>query len=466
MGSERKNLLGPTLGYGAPLFLAWLLYGIAFYPGLANRDVESQLQQIADHRFDDWHPVTHTLSLWAISRCFGSLGAVSLTQIAVAAALFGTFFARFRRLGSPRWLLWFLAAWLAACPAYGLNLVSLWKDAPFGLAVLWTSLIVLVILEETRVKLGSGIWLGVAGSLVWLLRHNGPAMVIPLLLAVGLYGWRHSRIGVAAAVTTCLIIVVPLRGGVFRFLHVHPRDRTLALASFIHETSGMMAAGTPLSSHDQTVLAAIRPLPLWTAEYDCNDGAGVLFDHPLLLRASLPLLRVWAHLVITNPYAFRDHWVCATRFIWNPYHSSLRIVDRRGQVRPSVLAGTADHTDSRLEAFLTWFVIFTFRDSSVLRALFWQPAGSLYVVLACLVVAVGRVYSMAPAMVLFPALANTLVYLALPFSPYLRFQWPVLVLAPVALCLATMDWTRLPSRPSGRASSSALLPSAVANSSR
>ena len=74
--------------------------------------------------------------------------------------------------------------------------------------------------------------------------------------------------------------------------------------------------------------------------------------------------------------------------------------------------------------------------------LVWQPALSLYLLLGSLPVAFWRARSSAPLLVWVPALCNTLVWLVLAESPGLRFQWPVVLLAPLLACLATADWRR------------------------
>jgi len=84
----------------------------------------------------------------------------------------------------------------------------------------------------------------------------------------------------------------------------------------------------------------------------------------------------------------------------------------------------------------------------VWRVLVWQPALSLYLLLGSLLVAFWRARSSAPLLVWVPALCNTLVWLVLAESPGLRFQWPVVLLAPLLACLATAlaAGARLPPR--------------------
>src|SRR5262249_32578605 len=95
---------------------------------------------------------------------------------------------------------------------------------------------------------------------------------------------------------------------------------------------------------------------------------------------------------------------------------------------------------------------------SVLRVVFWQPAVSLYAVLGALLLAVARARSRLPLLVWIPALSNTLVWLVLAENPGLRFQWPVVLLAPLLLCAATANWRDLPAARSLRRARAAPAP--------
>src|SRR5262249_21337184 len=104
-----------------------------------------------------------------------------------------------------------------------------------------------------------------------------------------------------------------------------------------------------------------------------------------------------------------------------------------------------------VQSHLTWLVMVTSAPESVLRVLFWQPAVSLYAVLGALLLAGSRARSSTPLLVWTPALCNTLVWLVLAENPGLRFQWPVVLLAPLLLCAATANWRELSGQPGAAA---------------
>lgn len=443
-GVLRRHIAWTWVVSAAVPLVTWLGYWAAFFPGVVNADVIRQWGQVLGARYDDWHPAFHTVTLWVLTRPWRSLGAVSLVQVCVGAALVGCTFAVLRRWGCPRALLALLVVWVAGSPAFGMNVIGVWKDGPFGLAVLGVSLLLLRVVADHALSSRLGAGLGVTLALVWLWRHNGPALVVPTVLLVACFVGRRSARGVLVAVVTCAACVALVKGPLYHALRVLHHGPKLTLQSFIHEIAGQVTAGTPLSADETTVLVDVLPLSQWRALYRCDDGNPMLFTIPIHVRRPAALLRVWLHLTARNPQALLAHWRCATRFLWSPFPTSL-IIGLFGDdtVRPNDAGIEAAPLSPWLHDRLLDAVRRTLVESSVLRGVLWQPAGSLYVVLLFLAVATWRARSLAPAVVLAPAFGNTAVWLVLPFAPYLRFQWPVLLLAPVAVGLAAVDWRRL-----------------------
>ncbi len=443
--------------WAAPLAAVWLVWWLAFFPGVVSYDSLDQWRQILAGKYQNWHPALHTWTLWLLTRVGHSFASVSLVQVALTAALLGRLLAVARRLGAPRWLVWAAAGWLALSPLFGRGVIAVWKDDAFALAVLWTVLLLLESVVAGALPPALGTRLGVGLALVWLLRHNGPTVALPTLALAGWYHWRRSRAGVRRAAAVCLAAVVAV-GASYRIAHVGRASPVLQQHYLIHQVAGLVAAGTPLSDADAATLETLLPLDAWRAAYTCRSANVLLWssglrDRPLRDRRLL-LVPVWARLAARNPGALFAHWRCVSRYLWDPtaelHFGPLPIHADLGMVDPNP-HGVA--VASRLPAAqrrLAEVVNATTVPGSWARLVFWQPAVALYVLVAALAVALARARTAAPLVVFLPALANTLGVLALSSSPELRFQWPVALLAPVAVCLAGADWRRVTPRPPRR----------------
>ena len=189
------------------------------------------------------------------------------------------------------------------------------------------------------------------------------------------------------------------------------------------------------------VLETLAPLPVWTGQYDCRRVGSFLYWPGLRQGLNLhrwALLRVWLHLAARNPGALAHHWLCVTRYLWAP-RSALQV----GPLVPdgqTVVPNPYGLQDASwlpgLEAPLRHLLVGTLQPGSIFRLLVWQPAVYLYVLLASLAVALARTGSVAAFVVLSPALWNTAFWLVMSAGPHFRFQWPVVLAAPIAVCVS------------------------------
>lgn len=438
--------------YGAGPLVAWTIYWLAFFPGVIAHDSLVQWRQILDGRYNDWHPAFHTWTLWLLTRPWHSLGAVSLAQVLITALLVGHLLAAIRRLGTPAWAVWSVVAWLALSPVFGVNIIAVWKDTAFGIAVVWTTLLLLCLAERGTMTNAYGAWLGLALALVWLFRHNGPTLVLPTLCAAAWQYRDRARRSLFAAAFVCAAFVGVVKGPAYHLAQVEPGTPKLEQAFLIHQVAGLLSAGTPLTAHERAVLGKILPLPLWRSAYACHSGARLRksgLRTGLLRRQPLALAAVWVHLAVRNPRALLHHWVCVTRFIWSP-RSKLSIGPLSpdgNSVDPNELGLQTTSLLPPAQAFLAQLVSRTFAPESRLRFLVWQPALPLYLLVGSLALALWRAGSVAPLLLWLPVLCNTLFWLARAENPGLRFQWPVVLLAPLLACLAAADWRGICARP-------------------
>ncbi len=114
----------------------WSVYWLAFYPAVVGWDPLAQLAQIESEKYTDWHPALHTLLLALFYKVFESVAALAFCQMLAAAALYFFAYCQLSALGAPRWSLLAMAAWLTLSPAFGYELIAIWKDTPFALGTL------------------------------------------------------------------------------------------------------------------------------------------------------------------------------------------------------------------------------------------------------------------------------------------------------------------------------------------
>jgi hypothetical protein len=428
--------------YALPLVLAWGFLWTLYFPGLVGFDPLLQWEQVVSRHFRNWHPPFHTWWLWLIAGPFDSMAAVSGLQVLLFAALVGKVLEELGHWKVPAWARWTVVAWAALSPALGTNVIAVWKDAPFTLLCLW---VVLIVLRAERtgvfgVKEAARLGLCVAG--LSLLRHNGPLLALPLLVsALWRYPGSRQR-GTLAIVGLGLTLFV--RGPVYAAFRVEPSPPLLTQVLSIHRLGTAAFHAESLPPEDVRTLTQLMPLEDWKKRYECQAVGNYiwpgspLYEHPERLEGkALEMAGVVGRFARSHPDAFWEQWVCVTRYLWaldsllyiGPFTPDGGAVDRNvfgWKTHSWFPALGREYTQALLKASIgeRW-----------VRIVVWQPAPSLYLLLAALGVVLWRQRSVGTLLAFQCALTNTAAWLVLSPNPDLRFQFPAMLFAPLALAL-------------------------------
>lgn len=320
---------GGAPGARAPLLcaagcaLVGLAYLAAFYPGHMSYDSLNQWGQLTAFELNDHHPVTHTLLLWLLTRGWHSPAAVSLFQILLFAALGGAAVRFLLARGATPGIAAGYAIFYALFPLNAMYAVTLWKDVPYGAAVLLATMFLLEIvtsrgrwLEAARHRL----WLAAVLVPVALLRHNGllVAVAVMLGLLLAFRGYRRRLGAVALGVAALLLLVkFPLYDllGVSRTRGVADTLRTYQLAAVV-------SAGAELTPPQRRVAEGILPLEDWkryytpfTVDYLTNSPR---FDGRYFWKEEnrAELARAWRELAGRYPGILLRHAIRNSSIVW------------------------------------------------------------------------------------------------------------------------------------------------------
>ena len=260
-----------------PLLVWWL----GWFPGFLSSDSIDQLGQAARFEFHNFHPISHTFSMWVVTRVWDHPGAVTLAQVLILAGLLGYTAKRLTEVGVPWWLA-VAAAWItAALPMVAATTITIWKDVPYSLAMLW-AFAELFLLARDRAAFLAGragpLRLGIALGLMWVLRPNGFITVVLLLIAL-VVGFRHQwrRLLATAAVAAGIGVLLPavlLRALPATSTAIEPAEVFMpdVAAVVVHDRAWF-------DTTDLALIEAVGPLPVWDEYYRCTDSTPLLF-HP------------------------------------------------------------------------------------------------------------------------------------------------------------------------------------------
>lgn len=427
MTARLPRWLASWLRYGLPCAAVWLAYLLAFWPGILTEDSFEQWADMTSGVIRGYHSPLQTILHWLLTRVWDSPAMLVLAQIAALSAAYTMVAAECAARGAPRWLLAATTTAMALLPGNGFMVVSLWKDVPYAVALLWVTGSTLKLARSNRpVPAGADlIWMAVALTAVAGFRHNGPPTVALVLIALA---WAvpapRRRLWPLAALTLAGVLAIQV--GLFGLVGVRPYHPAFRDQTILHQTAAGMQTGIAYDAGDYAALARIMPLAIWARGYRCDNVvptlAGVLAHVPAAEYARLrpALYRTWWHAVVRAPGAIAVHHACVTGMIWNPladYHlASTAIVDNGyGLATRPVLP--------RLNRVLTDLLERTSR--GIWRAVLWNLAGHLFLVVAAVVWALWRrIDRVVVVAVALPLLHTAILLIAIPAADY-RLQYPV-----------------------------------------
>ena len=122
--------------FGLPCAAVWVVYLLAFWPGILTEDSIEQWTDMTSGVIRGYHSPLQTILHSLLTRLWLSPAIIVLAQIAALSAAYTMVAAECAARNAPRWLLAATTLLVAALPANGFIVVTLWKDVPYSIALL------------------------------------------------------------------------------------------------------------------------------------------------------------------------------------------------------------------------------------------------------------------------------------------------------------------------------------------
>jgi len=416
--------------YALPMLVVWLIYLLAYWPGMMSADSLNQWGQALSGHFTDHHPASHTFFLWLLARIYPSPALVALVQILALGLLAGYILGFFETQGAPRPILWLASLVFALSPVNGTMVNTLWKDILYSTALLGFTFLAYRV-GVTRGQWLEGRWngvlLGLTGVLVSSFRHNGwPIVLATFLIMIVLY-WKFWR-GVAVAVVVFAAVFLFIRGPVYRFARVNTQGVYENAASSLFSLYSLAAEADP-GSYAEGMIQSIRPLSSdWScdlaAQYEAvkqKDGAGQ--------RESL--LQKGVNLIIRSPNLMYYYYTCRRSFlwiVWDPYGFVDNASHTRYLVDPNPYGIVHDSKLPFLRDRVSAFVYLTSTDNQI-SWLVWRPALYLYIFIFIIAVQVIKYRDLKLFIASAPLILQAIGFTIAFTGPNFRLQYAIYLAA-------------------------------------
>ncbi len=424
---------GAFLKYSIPMALVWGIYLLAFFPGMMSADSMDQWGQMLTGQYINHHPVFHTLLIWLLTRIYLSPVVVAIAQIIAMALVAGAWLGFFETLGINRWIIWITAFVFAVIPVNGTMVNTLWKDIPYGIAVMGLTLILARIVfsrGEWAAARSAKISLGITLAFVALLRHDGLVLAtgavffVVIMYPVKWRYWIFSTIIFA-------FLYFGIRGPLYNWLRV--RQSTTLADSFL-SLFDLAAYSTPGSEADEY----LSSLHIYPPNWNCGVWSNLDPDwRSTSIDESQSIIQITRNLINNIPLILVYDYRCERSIewiIWDPYGEVRNASHVEVLVDPNPYG--IQHA-SLLPAFRDWianWVIKTSHDPSV-NWFLWRPALFLYFNLSITAILILRNRDLRFALISIPILLQAITFTLLFALPNFRYYYATYLVAVITIPL-------------------------------
>jgi hypothetical protein len=434
---------GAWLLYALPMLLSWGLCLLTLMPGLIGSDSIAHFRQAWYGGDNEWHAVLDTLLLAGLTTFTRSPAIVAAFQILCLALTVAWGLRFFDRTNTPRWVPWLISVMMALSLPVAFNVITIWKDIPYSIAVLALTLFLLFTIHSDGKWLdrkGNVIALGLVSVLIILLRQNG--LLVPIasfIVLVILYRERWEAVLASFAIT--LVSYLIFTGPVYQMLKVDTETYKVN-AIIVHHLGAHINAGTPLTKEEADFLYKVMPASQW-AQYDCTLHNILWYQTDVIDRDyynqnSLYGLRILARWFLAAPGVVIDHILCASSMVWSPVpkayfmESAFRLPNGKWVVNND-LGIVQKSFFPRLAAWLyTWHTNID-QGNLIVYILVWRPALRLYAAIILGIVLAIRRRERRYLYILTPLLVHSLTLFMVNVAQDLRYQFPAYLIAPFFL---------------------------------
>lgn len=424
-GTDRKKYLIFLGCCALILSIMPLVTLLAFNPGIVSKDTVTCLATYAHHiiGMPDWHPPFYVLCLKGIISIWDSTYAVVAVQIIFWIFVILQMLAFLYKQGISDKMLLLAVCCMSTSIPNAMYLCSIWKDIPYGISLLWLT----VILARIVMGDGKGVTIYVqfilAAIFVCLFRQNGVVPYLAVIVSTGILLRKNKKVLLSIIVSLCLMIFI--RGPVYMTLRVTEPDHK-AGGKYIGLSQELL--GTYFSNGDvsENTMSMINVLsgyqngrdmfnPYWAnASYD--------LDVPIT-----EFIISYVDTFIRNPGMVIREILCRNDCIWHVFaarNSMVNLVNYQGEAwGEEWLQYYPNRVNNRFTGLVGSNAQFS-ADSQLYSIIFWRSGLHIIVLIWCILsyVADGK----KKEWLIFIPLIGQIVSLMLStgWSDF-RYYWPI-----------------------------------------
>lgn len=457
-GGIKKLLHSRPFQWGAVIFVMTCLvdavFLLAFFPGVMEYDSFVQMCQVYGADYSNHHPWLHTMLIKLIyDTGYVLLGSYNrafalycIFQILILAFAFACVVGYLAQKGVKSAYLVLIGAIYILSPINQMYSITMWKDIPFGVAVVLFTLLLCVMRDNLKT--------GISNRIYWILfvpvsfglcffRSNGLYVFLGMIPFLIWAFWKQWKAAVGA-VAMVLILGIIYKGPVFSYFHVSEPDMIESLSIPAQQIAAVISYDGKISEEQKKLLAEVIELEKVPEAYlgstTCSDAIKNLVRETdrqeYIGEHAGEFLKTWISLFFDNPRIYveafidetKGYWYHNTKFpfIWATYIQENGMgIDRASQLPEGMVQGIRGYLDAYKKHFDEYLSVGLF----------------IYLFFVCLMCGIHK--KSAHLIAYLPALGigGTLL-IATPVFADLRYAYAIYLSVPFLTCLTVVDCNR------------------------
>lgn len=341
--SNSRNPSGGKVFFSAwaVIFIVWLLFFLAYYPGIYSPDSLWQLEQaMGDSPLSNHHPVIHTLLMrfvlhlgknlfsGSLQAATGLLSVIQMLFLSLCMAYSIKTISEVRR-SSPLYMLFTL--FFALVPFNIMFSFTHLKDTWFaGFFLVFCSILAKRLSAYDHLSRVEYILFALSAIGAGLFRSNGLYAIL-FLLPFLFFTFKKDRL-LSLVLVVCLIVCFIITGPVYKTLGVIAIDPVEYLSVPLQQISRVIVDGGKISDSDYSLLSeVINPSLIPSAYYSrISDNIKNLIrtsgNQEFISDNKASFLLLWLRLLKDNPGSYINAYVDLSNGFWYPEQTGIPFV--------------------------------------------------------------------------------------------------------------------------------------------
>ena len=429
-----------SIGQYWKVFLILFILGIgisciwlyAFNPAITSTDSQGlymQAMEVGTPGFTmrDWQPPMYVFIIAGLQKIWDDITFMVILQMIFFWLVMVDAILYFYKMGVPKWILWLAYLYMAFGYSDQIQLVTFWKDIPFGTALVWLTLLLAKVIVEPgsyAKKWYFYVGLSIALLFVAFLRQNGILAVGALIILLPLFFRNRGYIIVSAWMLMTLVIV---KGPIYRANNIIPQP-SLKYFAMTNDLLKLYFEGYDLDDETIGFCERVVDAEAYRENVTYSTYWNDYFHADLSDVTVSGFVRLYIRNLIKHPKAIIRAFLERTQIIWSitkndaEITSCIHYVGEMNTIGPELYP---HRISNFMTDILTNMVLFL-KQNNTIYIFFWRPGiYNLFIILSTMVLLINlKKRNMVVLLPVIPIVLNVFALFVSSGWPDYRYHWP------------------------------------------